>query len=82
MPAKRAEPFGFALIFFVPFLYQDKKGNNKLKEAVKKISAFSFIVLFCLPKKEPKKEPDKARLTGRAGITPLPIAIGIGRFPD
>jgi hypothetical protein len=26
--AKRAEPFGFALIFFVSFLYQDKKENK------------------------------------------------------
>jgi hypothetical protein len=31
-PAKRPEAFGFALIFFVSFLYQDKKEKTSFNE--------------------------------------------------
>jgi len=30
-PAKRAERFGFALIFLLPFLHQGKKGKTYIR---------------------------------------------------
>jgi len=39
-PAKQAEPFGFALIFSLPFFFQEKKGENlHLHEGLKKFTS-------------------------------------------
>ncbi|MFZ1453447.1 MAG: hypothetical protein WAT20_12150, partial [Ferruginibacter sp.] len=58
-------------------LYQDKRKRKKKQMAVKEIisalifnCSFLLLQILRLRSGEPKKEPDKARLTGRAGITP------------
>jgi hypothetical protein len=52
-PAKRPEAFGFALIFFATFLYQDKKGeekkaltNDSIRNNCSLLFYCSFLLLF------------------------------------